>query len=116
MLTAVVPAQATAYPEQIPVVVSNGASSGPSNAVTFTVTPPTTQVFYLTGRRGGTANGGIAVDLPGGPVAAAALNLTQPLSLSVATTATPPSRYSRPARSRSRHRRSLLAAAQVPTA
>ena len=89
-VTAAVPAQATAYPEQFPATVSNGASSGPSNAVTFTVTPPTAQVFYLIGRRGNAANAGIAVAYQAAPSATPALDFTQPLSLSVATTATPP--------------------------
>ncbi|MBV9850569.1 MAG: IPT/TIG domain-containing protein [Armatimonadetes bacterium] len=82
-LTATVPAGALAYPGQVPVVVSNGVSNGSSKALTFTITPPTTQVFYLIGRRGA-ANAGLYVTYQ--VSASAALDLTQSVTLTVATT------------------------------
>lgn len=85
-LTAVIPASALAYANQVPVVVNNGISSGVSMPLAFTVTPPTAQVVYLSSRRSTAANSGIYVQYQ--VVASAMLDLTQPVTLTVAAPAT----------------------------
>ncbi|MDQ2731780.1 MAG: IPT/TIG domain-containing protein [Armatimonadota bacterium] len=80
-LTAVIPAAALTNANQVPVVVSNGASSGYSIPVTFTITPPTAQVAYIINRRSGTSNAALYVAYQ--VVTGTMLDLTQPVTVTV---------------------------------